>query len=72
LQVPASQRQVRGYGEGVRLVILDEAGFMPPEVGLAAAYSAGEAAAAEEELRGGDRQEQRIAAKRATEGRGNK
>jgi hypothetical protein len=38
------------------------------EVGLSAAYSAGEAAAAEEELRGGDRQEQREAVRRASRG----
>jgi hypothetical protein len=37
---PASQRQVRGYGKGVRLVILDEAGFMPDELWAAAHYTA--------------------------------
>ncbi len=37
---PASQRQVRGYGKGVRLVVLDEAGFMPHELWAAAHYTA--------------------------------
>ncbi|MDQ3571702.1 MAG: terminase family protein [Actinomycetota bacterium] len=40
ISLPASQRQVRGYGEGVRLVILDEAGFMPEELWRAAHYTA--------------------------------
>ena len=40
ISLPASQRQVRGYGEGVRLVILDEAGFMPSELWTAAHYTA--------------------------------
>lgn len=40
ISLPASQRQVRGYGEGVLLVILDEAGFMPSELWTAAQYVA--------------------------------
>jgi hypothetical protein len=40
ISLPASQRQVRGYGKGVRLVILDEAGFMPGELWNAAHYTA--------------------------------
>jgi len=40
VSLPASQRQVRGYGEGVLLVILDEAGFMPSELWTAAHYTA--------------------------------
>lgn len=40
VSLPASQRQVRGYGKGVRLVILDEAGFMPSELWTAAHYTA--------------------------------
>lgn len=40
ISLPASQRQVRGYGVGVRLVILDEAGFMPSELWTAAHYTA--------------------------------
>jgi hypothetical protein len=36
ISLPASQRQVRGYGAGVLLVILDEAGFMPGELWQAA------------------------------------
>lgn len=40
VSLPASQRQVRGYGRGVRLVILDEAGFMPSELWAAAHYVA--------------------------------
>jgi hypothetical protein len=40
ISLPASQRQVRGYGKGVRLVILDEAGFMPQELWAAAHYVA--------------------------------
>jgi hypothetical protein len=40
ISLPASQRQVRGYGKGVRLVILDEAGFMPEELWAAAHYTA--------------------------------
>ena len=40
ISLPASQRQVRGYGEGVLLVILDEAGFMPAELWTAAHYTA--------------------------------
>jgi hypothetical protein len=40
ISLPASQRLVRGYGAGVRLVILDEAGFMPEELWRAAHYVA--------------------------------
>ena len=40
VSLPASQRQVRGYGAGVLLVILDEAGFMPSEMWAAASYTA--------------------------------
>ena len=40
VSLPASQRQVRGYGAGVLLVILDEAGFMPAELWQAAHYVA--------------------------------
>jgi Terminase large subunit, T4likevirus-type, N-terminal len=38
VSLPASQRQVRGYGERVLLVILDEASFMPSELWTAASY----------------------------------
>ncbi|MBA2763799.1 MAG: hypothetical protein H0U42_03835, partial [Thermoleophilaceae bacterium] len=40
VSLPASQRQVRGYGKGVLLVILDEAGFMASELWTAAHYTA--------------------------------
>jgi hypothetical protein len=40
ISLPASQRQIRGYGRGVRLVVLDEAGFMPQELWPAAHYCA--------------------------------
>jgi hypothetical protein len=40
ISLPASQRQIRGYGKRVRLVILDEAGFMPQELWAAAHYTA--------------------------------
>ncbi len=40
VSLPASQRQVRGYGKGVRLVVLDEAGFMPSELWAAARFTA--------------------------------
>lgn len=40
VSLPASQRQVRGYGEGVLLVILDEAGFQAGEMWQAAHYCA--------------------------------
>jgi hypothetical protein len=40
VSLPASQRQVRGYGKDVLLVILDEAGFMPSELWAAARYVA--------------------------------
>ncbi len=36
VSLPASQRQVRGYGRGVRLLIIDEAGFVPDELWRAA------------------------------------
>ncbi len=40
VSLPASQRQVRGYGENVLLVVLDEAGFMASELWTAAHYVA--------------------------------
>ena len=40
ISLPASQKQVRGYGEGVLLLILDEAGFQPNEMWTAAQYVA--------------------------------
>lgn len=40
ISLPASQRQIRGYGKNVRLVVLDEAGFMPQEIWAAASYTA--------------------------------
>ncbi len=40
ISLPASQKQVRGFGKNVRLVILDEAGFMPGELWQAASYIA--------------------------------
>lgn len=40
ISLPASQRQVRGLGRGVLLVVLDEAGFMPGELWTAAHYIA--------------------------------
>jgi hypothetical protein len=40
ISLPASQRQVRGYGAGVLLVILYEAGFMPSELWQAVHYVA--------------------------------
>ena len=40
VSLPASQRQVRGYGASVMLVILDEASFMPAELWTAAHYVA--------------------------------
>jgi hypothetical protein len=40
VSLPASARQVRGYGEGVLLVVLDEAGFMASELWTAAHYTA--------------------------------
>jgi hypothetical protein len=40
ISLPASQRQVRGYGKRVRLVVLDEGGFMPNELWAAASYTA--------------------------------
>ena len=36
VSLPASQRQVRGYGRGVRLLVIDEAGFVPDELWRAA------------------------------------
>lgn len=40
ISLSSSGRQVRGYGEGVQLIILDEAGFMPGELWTAAHYTA--------------------------------
>ncbi len=40
VSLPASQRQVRGLGKGVRLLILDEAGFMPDDMWNAARFIA--------------------------------
>jgi hypothetical protein len=40
ISLPASPRQVRGYGEGVLLVLLDEASFMDPALWTAAHYTA--------------------------------
>jgi hypothetical protein len=40
ISLPASAKQIRGYGEGVLLVILDEASFMPAELWTAASYTA--------------------------------
>ena len=40
ISLPASQRQVRGFGKGVRLLVLDEAGFQPQELWQAAHYTA--------------------------------
>lgn len=40
VSLPASSRQVRGYGRDVRLVVIDEAGFVPSELWVAASYVA--------------------------------
>ncbi|MFN8131640.1 MAG: terminase family protein [Solirubrobacteraceae bacterium] len=40
VSLPASQRQVRGYGRGVKLLVIDEAGFVPEELWRAAHYVA--------------------------------
>lgn len=40
VSLPASQRQVRGYGKGVKLLVIDEAGFVPEELWQAARYVA--------------------------------
>jgi Terminase large subunit, T4likevirus-type, N-terminal len=40
ISLPASQRQVRGYGKGVKLLVIDEAGFVPEELWRAARYVA--------------------------------
>ncbi|HEX5527222.1 MAG TPA: DEAD/DEAH box helicase family protein [Solirubrobacterales bacterium] len=40
ISLPASQKQVRGYGKGVLLLILDEAGFQADEMWQAALYTA--------------------------------
>lgn len=40
ISLPASQKQVRGYGKGVLLLILDEAGFQGDEMWQAALYTA--------------------------------
>jgi hypothetical protein len=40
ISLPASQRQIRGYGKGVKLLVIDEAGFVPEELWRAARYVA--------------------------------
>jgi hypothetical protein len=40
ISLPASQRQVRGYGAGVKLLVIDEAGFVPEDLWRAASYVA--------------------------------
>ena len=40
VSLPASQRQVRGYGRGVKLLVIDEAGFVTDELWRAAHYIA--------------------------------
>jgi len=40
VSLPSSSRQVRGYGRDVKLVVVDEAGFVPSEVWTAASYVA--------------------------------
>lgn len=40
VSLPASQRQIRGYGAGVKLLVIDEAGFVPEELWRAAHYVA--------------------------------
>ncbi len=40
VSLPASQRAVRGLGRGVKLVVVDEAGFVPEELWRAAHYTA--------------------------------
>lgn len=40
ISLPASQRQVRGYGRGVMLLVVDEAGFVGDELWRAAHYIA--------------------------------
>jgi Terminase large subunit, T4likevirus-type, N-terminal len=40
VSLPASQRQIRGYGKGVKLLVIDEAGFVPEELWRAAQYVA--------------------------------
>ncbi|MDP8908851.1 MAG: terminase family protein [Chloroflexota bacterium] len=40
VSLPASQRQVRGYGRNLRLLIIDEAGFVANELWRAAHYTA--------------------------------
>jgi hypothetical protein len=40
VSLPASQKQVRGYGKGVKLLVLDECGFMAQELWAAAQYTA--------------------------------
>jgi Terminase large subunit, T4likevirus-type, N-terminal len=40
VSLPASQKQIRGFGKNVKLVILDEAGFMTAEIYRAASYIA--------------------------------
>lgn len=38
VSLPASQRQVRGYGRGVKLLVIDEAGFVEEDLWRAARY----------------------------------
>jgi hypothetical protein len=40
VSLPASQRQVRGFGRRLKLLVVDEAGFVPGEVWRAAHYTA--------------------------------
>lgn len=40
VSLPASQRQVRGYGRGVKLLVIDEAGFVEEDLWRAARYVA--------------------------------
>jgi hypothetical protein len=40
ISLPASQKQVRGFGRGVKLLIIDEAGFVSDELWRAARYIA--------------------------------
>jgi hypothetical protein len=40
ISLPASQKQIRGYGKGVKLVVIDETGFVLEELWRAARYVA--------------------------------
>jgi hypothetical protein len=40
ISLPASQKQIRGYGKSVKLLVIDEAGFCPHELWAAAHYTA--------------------------------